>query len=89
MCRLITSGPAGIEPRVLPSGAARDGLRRQIAAGAGTVLDDDRTAEPRLQGRCKHAGQQIDAAARRKADDKADRGLLRQGWSRHNGGETQ
>jgi hypothetical protein len=60
------------------------GIRPDIAAGAGLVLDDDRLAPFRLQLVAGNARDHVNAAAALKRDDEFDRfrGKLRLGGGR-------
>jgi hypothetical protein len=52
-----------------PSGGARSFAHRDVAAGAGLVVDQDRVAAALGQFRSQHAGDDVAAAARGEADD--------------------
>ena len=66
-------GDRAHEDRVAVGRRFRGELRRDIARGAGTVVDDHLLAEPFAQLRRQRARRRVRAAARRETDQHADR----------------
>jgi hypothetical protein len=61
------------QQRVAVGRRLHDGLGRDVGAGAGPVLDDDRLPQPRRQPLPDDAGRDVGRAARGEPDDEAHR----------------
>jgi len=81
-----------VQQRVAVGRGLGHGIARQIAAGAGLVLDYDRLAEARRQSLGVNPGDDVDRTAGRKSHDQPDRPVgiaLRGRGDRQRGQETR